>query len=146
MAEILGLVSGVITVAQLAGQVGASVLRLKSLWGEVKDVPESINALMMQLELLDLVLSEMDDEFPRMQSILSTDRLAILSLKHSRQAKKNLDHLVNDLQLQISSAKRLKRGIAKVKVTLKKDLIRTYQDRLTNTLQLLSLSQQTHLA
>ena len=146
MAEILGLVSGVITVAQLAGQVGASVLRLKSLWGEVKDVPESINALMMQLELLDLVLSEMDDEFPRVQSILSTDRLAILSLKHSRQAKKNLDHLVNDLQLQISSAKRLKRGIAKVKVTLKKDLIRTYQDRLTNTLQLLSLSQQTHLA
>ena len=145
MAEILGLVSGVITVAQVAGQIGVCVLRLKTLWSEVKDVPDTINALMMDLELLDPMLSEMATQLSQVQNIVQTDRLAISTLERSRQALRNLECLVNDLHQQVSSKKRLKKGIIKVKITLKKELIRTYQERLQNALQLLSLSQQTHL-
>ncbi|KAL2037036.1 hypothetical protein N7G274_010163 [Stereocaulon virgatum] len=145
MAEILALVSGAVTVAQLAGQVGVSVLKLKALWSEVNDVPDTVNALMMHLELLDPILSEMGNEFPRVQGIVQTDRLAMLSLEQSRQALQNLERLVNELHQQISSKKSLRRGIVKVKVTLKKDLIRTYQEQLQSALQLLTLSQQNHL-
>lgn len=46
MAELLG----IITVVETAGKVGSSILKLKRLWDEVKDVPQSIRALMDELE------------------------------------------------------------------------------------------------
>ncbi|KEF53463.1 uncharacterized protein A1O9_10438 [Exophiala aquamarina CBS 119918] len=125
MAEVLGLVSGVLTIAQIAGSVGASVIRLKTLWDNVKIVPDSIQSLILQLELLDPIHSEMENQFPGIQTLLSTDRLMMLSFEHSRRAMRTLERLVDDLHHQISSTKRLRKGIAKVKVTPKKELIRT---------------------
>lgn len=145
MAEIVGLISSVITVSQVAGQVSSSVFKLKRLWNEVRDVPDSINALMTQLELLNSVLLEMETQLPLNPSIVQTDRLAMLSLEHSRRALQNLEKLVNDLHQQISATKLLKRGVLCVKVVLKKELIRAFQERLQNALQLFSLAQQTHL-
>ena len=145
MAEILALVSGAGTVVQIAGQIGVTVLRLKTLWKDVRDVPDYINALMMQLELFGLVLSETEHQYPQIQAIVQTDRLALLSLEHSRQALQTLEQLVHDLHQQVSSTSGLRKSIVRFKVTLKKDLIHSYQERLQIALQLLSLSQQTHL-
>jgi chromosome segregation ATPase len=145
MAELLGLVAGVINVTQLAGQVSVSVFKLRKLWNEVKDVPETITSLMKQLELLNPILSEIEKQVPQIQAAIPTDRLGVLSLNHSRQAAQNLEQLVDDLQKQITSTKRLKKGIIMAKVVIRKEVIRAYQERLQNALQLLSLSQQTHL-
>ena len=144
MAEILAIASGVITVAQVAGQVGGISFRLKNLWSEVKDVPESINRLMMKLEVYDSVLSAMDQQLACTQTLMQMDRPTILSLEYCRKAKRDLDELVNDIQFQISSVRKFKRGVAKFKVTLKKNLIRTYEERLRDALELLSISQEVH--
>ena len=145
MAEIIGVVSGVLTLAGVAGKAGASVLTLKRLWDEVKDVPDSINFLMMQLEHLDPVLQDMENEFSQVRAAIQNDSRTNLSQQYARQAVQDLEGLVNDLQQQLSSKKGMKGNIAKFKVTLKKDLVRSYQERLQHALQLVSLSQQTHL-
>jgi len=145
MAEIIGVVSGVLTLAGVAGKAGASVLTLKRLWNEVKDVPDSINFLMMQLEHLDPVLQDMENEFSQVRAAIQNDSRTNLSQQYARQAVQDLEGLVNDLQQQLSSKKGMKGNIAKFKVTLKKDLVRSYQERLQHALQLVSLSQQTHL-
>jgi len=145
MAEIIGVVSGVLTLAGVAGKAGASVLTLKRLWNEVKDVPDSINFLMMQLEHLDPVFQDMENEFSQVRAAIQNDSRTNLSQQYARQAVQDLEGLVNDLQQQLSSKKGMKGNIAKFKVTLKKDLVRSYQERLQHALQLVSLSQQTHL-
>ena len=145
MAEVIGVVSGVLTLAGVAGKAGASVLTLKRLWDEVKDVPDSINFLMMQLEHLNPVLQDMENEFSQVRAAIQNDSRTHLSQQYARQAVQDLEGLVNDLQQQVSCKKGMKGNIAKFKVTLKKDLIRGYQERLQHALQLVSLSQQTHL-
>lgn len=144
MAEILGFVASVVSVTQVAGKVSVIVMKLQRLWSEVKDVPESINALMMHLELLYPMLSEMEKQYNQAPATVQADRLAILSLDHARQAAQNLEKLVEDLHQQLESTRRVKRGVSKAKAVLRKDLICTYKERLQNALQLLSLSQQAH--
>ncbi|KAF6817218.1 hypothetical protein CMUS01_12144 [Colletotrichum musicola] len=68
-----------------------------------------------------------------------------LSIQYCQQAVDELDRLADDLQRQITTARKSLRTIAKLKVTFKKDTIRGYQERLQFSMQMLSLSQQTHL-
>lgn len=145
MAEVLGLVSSVITVAELAGRVATSAATLKRLWDEVKDVPEEVNALLEEIELLHPFLAEMENEFLQTPDIMKNLNAAKRALNYCRQAGSDLESLVEDMQQQIFTARGLKRKIAKVKVALKKDQIRDYKRRLRSILHLLSLSQQSYL-
>ena len=145
MAEALGLASGIIAVTQITGQVASNILKLKALWSEVKDTPKNIDMLLLKLEFLNELLSEAEKQYPQHQVIFQTDRLAILSIQYASQALKNLKALVRDLQDRISAKKKWERGLAKVKVVLKKDTLDGYQEQLNDNLQLLSLAQQTHL-
>ncbi len=145
MAELFGVAASAITVAQVAGEFFTSVLTLKKLWDEVRDVPDSINNIVEQLQLLNPVLSEMEAEFAHSNWGLQNDSAARLSIQYCRQAVNDLRALSDDLQRQITSTRRVKRNIAKIQVSIKKDLIRRYQEKLQHAMQILSLSQQTYV-
>lgn len=145
MAEVLGLVSSVIAVAELAGRVASSAATLKRLWDEVKDVPEEVNALTEQLELLHPFLAEMEIELLQASDTTRNFNAAKRALDYCRRAGSDLESLVEDMQQQIFTTRGLKKKIAKVKVALKKDQIHDYKRRLSSILHLLSLSQQSYL-
>ncbi|KAK4194494.1 hypothetical protein QBC40DRAFT_319443 [Triangularia verruculosa] len=125
MAEIVGLVASVITLADLAGRIATSAVALKRLWDEVKEVPESIVA--------------------KTRDTIGNVGAPAFSLQYCRRAVADLESLVDDLRQQISSTQTLKRRIGKVRVSLKKGLMSSYQQRLQSVLSLLSLSQQSYL-
>ncbi|KPM44816.1 hypothetical protein AK830_g1758 [Neonectria ditissima] len=145
MAELLGVVSSAITIVETAGKLVSSAITLKRLWDEVQDVPDSIRRQMLQLEMLVPVLEGMEDEFQQTRNMLRNDRAAIRSLEYCRKAMEELEGLTQDMQLQITTARKGKRTLAKFKVTLKKGVVQQCQERLGSTLQLLALSQQTYL-
>lgn len=146
MAEALGLVSSVISVAELAARIATSTMTLKRLWDDVKDVPEEVNTLMEQLELLSHFIAEMENQLvqtpePKTKHLTTTNQ----GLVYCRRAVAGLEGLIEDIQSQLFSKRKLKRKIAQTKVSLKREQIQSYQKKLQNALQLLSLSQQSYL-
>ncbi|KAK1962145.1 hypothetical protein LY78DRAFT_720388 [Colletotrichum sublineola] len=144
MAEVFGVVVSALTVAEMAGKFGGSIIKLKKLWDEVQDVPNEISQLVRQLELLRPVLAEMESEFTQQTHKAYHNSAANLSMEYCQQAVAELDALAEDLRLKIDAAKRSRRNITKPKVTFKKEQIRGYQEKIQFALQLLSLSQQTY--
>ncbi|KAG9501587.1 hypothetical protein J7337_007278 [Fusarium musae] len=112
MAEILGLASSIITIVEVAGKLGTSIIRLKRLWDEVQDVPASIQRCIEQLEILAPAIEEMDHEFEKTRNMIRNDSAAKRSLEYSRKAVETLDTLVRDMETQISAVKASRRLIA----------------------------------
>ncbi|KAH6990288.1 hypothetical protein EDB80DRAFT_168178 [Ilyonectria destructans] len=145
MAEVLGIVTSVITVIETAGKLGTSAIKLKQLWDEVQDVPESIKRQMQHLDMLTPVLEDMEYEFQQTRNMVRNDRTARRSLENCRKVVADLEELVEDMQSQVTGAKKGRRTTAKFKVTLKKAVVQQYHERLGSALQLLAMSQQTYL-
>lgn len=145
MAEILGLASSIITIVGVAGKLGTSTVRLKRLWDEVQDVPESIRRCIDHLELLAPAIEDMDNEFQQTRHMVQNDNAAKRSLEYSRKAVETLETLVRDMESQITATRKRSRFVAQFKVMIKKEVIEEHQRRLDLALQLVSLSQQTYL-
>lgn len=145
MAEILGLASSIITIVGVAGKLGTSTVRLKRLWDEVQDVPESIRRCIDHLELLAPAIEEMDNEFEQTRHMVQNDSAAKRSLEYSRKAVETLETLVRDMESQITGTRKRKKFVAQFKVMIKKEVMEEHQRRLDSALQLVSLSQQTYL-
>jgi predicted nucleic acid-binding Zn-ribbon protein len=145
MAEILGLASSIITIVGVARKLGTSTVRLKRLWDEVQDVPESIRRCIDHLELLAPAIEEMDNEFQQTRHMVQNDSAAKRSLEYSRKAVETLETLVRDMESQITASRKRKRFVAQFKVIIKKEVIEEHQRQLNSALQLVSLSQQTYL-
>ncbi|KAI1461783.1 hypothetical protein F4805DRAFT_413339 [Annulohypoxylon moriforme] len=147
MAEALGIVASGIAVAQVAGTAANAVIRLKRLWGEVKDVPENIADLMEQIDCLDPALWEAEQHFIQNQlpPQLWDDTAAIRSAKYCRKALQKLTDVADDLSSQINSGRRVDRRISCIKVLLKKDKLRDLERRLESALRMLQLAQQGYL-
>jgi hypothetical protein len=145
MAELLGLASSIITVVGVAGKLGTSTIRLKRLWDEVQDVPDSIQRCIEHLELLAPAIEEMDDEFQRTRIMVQNDSAAKRSLEYSRKAVATLESLARDMESQLITTKKGRRLAAQLKVRMKKEVIEEHQQQLQSVLQLVILSQQTYL-
>ncbi|KAI0843876.1 hypothetical protein F5Y00DRAFT_267139 [Daldinia vernicosa] len=147
MAEALGVAANGIAVAQIAIQVGGTAVKLKQLWDEVKDVPDDITDLMDQLDCLDPVLWEVENGFNKVElpSILWDDLASKSTSRYCRKALENLTAMVEELNLEISSAKKGWRKIKAVKVLLQKDSIKKLERRLEKAVRMLTLAQQSYL-
>lgn len=53
MAEVLGIVTGSIALLEVAGRLGGRVLKLKQLFDELKEVPDTIRSLMEQVAVVE---------------------------------------------------------------------------------------------
>jgi hypothetical protein len=149
MAEVLGTVASVIAVVQISSQAGSTVVKLRSLWSQVRNVPETIRDLMKEIEILDPIVSEMETEFgdgvARLSPLLFDDTAARLSAGYCREALEGLQELVRELVDQIESSQRSKRGVAKLKVVLKKVAVVRLEKRLHRAVRLLNSAQLSYL-
>src|SRR3569833_3360963 len=129
MAEALGIAASGSAVAQAAGSAAGIVLKLKRLWDDIKDVPESIQDLMEQIEYLGLALSEAEEllGYNPGQAALSppSKRAAQQCLDYYRKSWQNLSHLVDELSAQINSNSRVGRKLVHLKFVLKKEQFKT---------------------
>lgn len=152
MAEVLGAVSSGFAVAEVGLKVGGTVWKLKRLWQEVHEVPATLQDLMRQIEIMDPVLSHHESTLGNqniaVQAQLPTFNTApaILSAAYCREALNDLRHLVEDLDGAIESEKRSRRTVARVRVVLKKDTIKGFQNRLERSIRLLQSTQVSYLA
>lgn len=88
MAEILSVVASGIAVSQAAQTVGMVIISLSRLWGEVNDVPETIQNIMNELELHGKLASAIETELglsdPNFSSPESTPLTSIQCLTIQR--------------------------------------------------------------
>lgn len=145
MAEILGTVSSAIAVAEFGVTVGSTLFKLRKLWEEVQDVPEKIQDLMRQIEIHEPLLAEVEQYLQAdpltgvvagISGPFDTSARRKISV-YCRKALTDLQDLVNELSKEISSAQRKKRGIAKLKVVLRKDDLKKFHSRLESAFDLL---------
>lgn len=154
MAEVLGLVASGISVAQVAGSIVTSSLKIKALLDEVRDAPESLESMLSHIELLTPILCEATaggDE------IAGASPLPLPATSHLQQALQRtlaacqtageeLELLATDMMSQINEGRggvRRKRAI--VKVVLKKGTLARYEARLQKTIQLLTVAQNAYI-
>lgn len=151
MAEILGAVASGLAVAEVGLKVGGTVWKLKRLWQEVQEVPHTIAFLMKEIEIIEPVLSESEFNFNAqitafpIPSPARNGTPAALSSAYCREALNDLRSLVEDLDGAITSEKKRKRTIARIRVVLKKDTIKGFQDRLERATRLLQSAQVNYL-
>ncbi|KXH42053.1 hypothetical protein CNYM01_08403 [Colletotrichum nymphaeae SA-01] len=143
MAEAFGIVVSAFTVVEIAGKLGSSAIKLKKLWNEAQNVPHEISQLVEQVDILNTILADMDRELSQASapSIGTSDA----SLKCCQQVVNELEILATDLQQQILTAKKSRRSITKLRVTLKRDLVQSCQQKLQFALQMALLSQNTRI-
>lgn len=152
MAEILGAVASGLAVAEVGLKVGGTVWRLKKLWQEVHQVPATIQDMMRQVEMMDPILSDHETTLGN-QSIALSSQLptlntvpAISSAAYCREALIDLRRLVDDLDGAVESEKRSRRTVARMRVVLKRDTIKGFQDRLEKAIRLVQATQVSYLA
>lgn len=154
MAEVLGLVASGISVAQVAGSIVTTSLKVKALLEEIKDAPETLEHMLGHIELLTPVLCEAtagDDGVagtspPPLPATSHLQQALQRTLAACQTAGEQLELLATDLMSQINVAHggvRRKRAI--VKVVLKKGTLARYEARLQKTIQLLTLAQNTYI-
>jgi|SRR3569833_52391 len=149
MAELLGTISSAFAVAEVAVRAGSTVSKLRSLWDQVKDVPDTIRDLMTEIEILDPVVSDMEREFLDgalgLSPLLFNDTGARLSAGYCQAAVQDLRLLIADLAADIEDSRRRKRVAAKLKVVLKKETLERMQKRLERAVRLLNSAQLNYL-
>ncbi|KAH8781190.1 hypothetical protein F5883DRAFT_169007 [Diaporthe sp. PMI_573] len=151
MAEVLGAVASGLALAEVGLKVGGTVWKLKMLWQQVHEVPQTIRDLMRQIEIMDPILSDhetyLDVQGAGFLEHLPTHHGSTVtpSAEYCREALNNLRRLVEDLNGAIESEKRSRRTFARMRVVLKKDTIKGFQDRLAMAIELLQLAQVTYL-
>lgn len=147
MAEILSLVASGISVAQIAGSIVATSLKVKALLDEVKDAPESLREMLDHIELLTPILRDAttgSDDGPGTKPPATSHLQQALAACQA--AGEQLELLARNLMSQIDLAHgtaRRKRAV--VKVVLKKGTLAQYETRLQKTIQLLTLAQSTYI-
>lgn len=150
MAEILGIVASSITVAEVASKAGGAVTRLKRLWQDIRNVPDTINDLMKQIDILDPLIWELETEVNERRAsinpILFNDSALRKSTEYCREAVSDLTRLVDDLKTQVDTERKLKRRFGKVKVALKAQAIADYERRLRKAVCFLNLAQSSYMA
>ncbi|EFZ01527.1 hypothetical protein MAA_02756 [Metarhizium robertsii ARSEF 23] len=90
MAEVVGLVASVVTL----GERTTKVVKLKSLWDKVRNVPEDIQSQLDELEALNILITEVEAEAAAEQDALRDTPAGALSLRYCKKAAKELEDVI----------------------------------------------------
>jgi len=139
MAEVLGVVASGIAVAQLAGQVTKSIVKLKDYWDQVRDAPAEIKYLLKEIDSLSLILQHIQGG----QVGLSSDSACVQQcFELCQEAATELGELVKAMSEKIEGNREWKKRVGSAKVVLKKEEIKKLKKRIKNAVSLLSLALQ----
>ncbi|KAK7702891.1 hypothetical protein SLS64_009502 [Diaporthe eres] len=150
MAELLGVVASGLSVAQIAGSIVITSLKVKGLLDEAKDAPQSLGYMLGHIELLTDILCEetsSDDQGaganpPLLPATSHLQQAMQKALTQCQAAGKQLETLATILTSQIDAARGgVRRKRAMFKVVLKKAVLAEHEARLQKTVQLLTLVQ-----
>lgn len=150
MAEVLGLVASGLSVAQIAGSIVTTSIKVKALLDEVRDAPDNLKDMLDHIELLTPILC--DATTTSDESAGTTNSLPLAATSHLQQAltrcqaaSEQLELLARSLINQVDTARGgVRRKRAMVKVVLKKSTLAEYEKRLQRTIQLLNLAHDTY--
>ncbi|KAF4810843.1 hypothetical protein CGCTS75_v014468 [Colletotrichum tropicale] len=136
MAEALGLASSIIAVADLAGKTISLSVKLKALWGEVKDVPvtllEKAEYLQHLEELLDLAEQDAAED--------ATPTAIWNAINRARAARNDVQNTIDGYTEDLANRRRFRHRIAAAKIVLQKDNLRTVEQKLDRALDLYKLA------
>jgi len=144
MAELVGVFASSITLGTVVVQLATSITKLKDCWGQIRDAPEDLKWLMLEIEAFSTILAmgEADIAQESVVASLVNSKPAVQSFNLCRQASEELDLLVQELGRDIDSPSLRRRSYAAVKIVMQKSKVEKYRSRLQNVTRLLSLSQQ----
>lgn len=146
MPEILGTVASGLGVAEFALTVGGVLSKLTRLWIDVQEVPGTIDALKIEVGILEGFLSDTErrhgatvDQALGLQPFCST--LSTLPITvYCREALNDLQSLVEYMRREIGTVRRGKKTFAKLKAVLKKGQLAKFQERMNRALGLLQMA------
>ncbi|KAK8119698.1 uncharacterized protein PG998_004324 [Apiospora kogelbergensis] len=146
MTEPLGVVASGIAVAQLGVATGGAILKLKKLWDQVNDAPETISDLIERLELIYPSVWDFERQCSQsgLPPMLWDSSTAIRSLAYCRKALTKFSNVVDDLSTQITSRRGFRKRLTAFKVVLKKDELRRLEEQLKNSLEVLRFAQEAY--
>ncbi len=146
MAEVIGVMASGIAIAQLAGSIASSIIKLKGFWSQMDGAPAEINHLLRQLESFNLILQQMQhDQLEQGIPDLSARNLCVRrSLELCEECATELSTLVNYLDAKLRGKKGIRKKIGSANVVLNKEDIRSLERRLNSAAQMLLLSYQFH--
>lgn len=144
MAEVIGIVASGIAIGQATAALTSSLLKLKSLWNEFRDVPDDLLHLVRELEIVYLVLAESEDQLTA-DSRSPASRSLELAWQFTNDGAKELKSLVDDLQAELKQNQRWKAKFMAANVVLKRDQIKRLKSRLKTCIRLLTLANQSKI-
>lgn len=146
MTEPLGVVASGIAVAQLGVATGGAVLKLRQLWGQVKDAPETISDLIERIDLIYPSVWDFEQQFAHSElpPMLWDRTTAVRSLAYCQKALMKLSGVVDGLSAKITSRRGLQLKLVAVKVVLKKDELKKLEEQLRNALDILKFAQDAY--
>jgi hypothetical protein len=144
MAELIGIVSGAITFATVVAQISKSIIQIKDCWGQIRDAPEEMQEIIAELEIYDLILRENEQILSScpLANFIEMNGHSFRSLEVCKKAAENLQIISKDLANDLRPSGRLRRSYSSFKIVLQKSKVEKYKARLSNSIRLLSLSQQ----
>ncbi|KAI0421845.1 hypothetical protein F5X98DRAFT_370473 [Xylaria grammica] len=145
MAEIFGVVASGLSVAQIAGEIIGTCLKIKRLMNDCEDMPARLKVLLNQVEVLAPIISETsagNDTLP-LQPPLNAALCNAVS--HCQLALDQLRISAETLSNQIEASRGIKRKVRLVKALLKGDQLAQCERSLQSAVQFLSLAQQTYI-
>ncbi|KAK6853839.1 hypothetical protein PG995_010651 [Apiospora arundinis] len=146
MAEPLGVVASGIAVAQLGVATGGAVLKLKQLWDQINDTPETISDLIERIDLIYPSVWEFEQQCSQygLPPTLWDNTTATRSLAYCRKALKKLSDVVDAFAAQIATRRGFRKRLVAFKVVLKKEELKRLEEQLRNSLEVLRYAQDAY--
>lgn len=69
IAEVFGVVTGALTVVEVSVRTGTGIFKLKQIWDEIREVLQTITALIYEINMLNPLLAELEADTNLAQSI-----------------------------------------------------------------------------
>jgi hypothetical protein len=144
MAEVIGIVSGAITFATVVAQISKSIIQIKDCWSQIRDAPEEMQELISELEIYHLILRQIEQNLSSGPLANATEKSehSFQSLEICKKAAKSLQLISKDLVNDLRPCSRVRRPYSSFKMVLQRSKVERYKAKLSNSVRLLSLSQQ----
>ncbi|KAM0139918.1 hypothetical protein ACHAP3_002979 [Botrytis cinerea] len=141
MAEVLGTVASGIGVAQLAGNLVSSIIKLKDYWDQIQDAPDDIGFLVREIDTHHLILrSILESQAKTTSSGRPSDTFLEHSLKLCEDSSNELNELVKALEKEMKSSNKWRSKLGATKVVLKNDQLKRLKKRMKNASKVMNLA------
>lgn len=143
-AEVLGIAYSGFAIAGAGSGFGKTAITIKQLRDAVQDAPEQMQWLSDQLCVLQPLVADLETLLINNPISNTGSSTSVPCVQLYNKAMQNLSGLADDLKADLTASHWSKRLKAKVKIAMKQDRIRMYQERLSTTVQILMFCYQNY--